>query len=416
MLQHGPDALVEVLDEQDQLDPHQRLPPQRGLVRGLVQALAQAGQDVAQAEGELGRVGADADQGQADVAVPGGGVGGVEVAQDVGDVRDDLCRGRDLGEGGEHVEEALGDLGAEEGLLPGDVEDGDGYGAIEGRVVLERFALIVVYDLVLGQRRQPQSVVVVVVLLIVVVVVELDLVVVVHLLAGQGVLLLGLLLAAAGALLGLHLGQPFHLAAGVLDPQGTLGGAEAAAAHEVAPGAAHVAVGGRAAAGEDPEVGVGGHHAQGAGHGAAPALGGLDFGGIGEVLEPEVLVARVAGDSAFVDGEDAGLGGVLGGDVADLHALAALGAEGIEGLLPLGVGAEVVGVGAGGEDAMLEVTSLLNDCADLILCEYFLFLPFAQLGNGTLQVEAGLLSDGHDYESEDESEGGVVLSFCFSKD
>ncbi|KAJ0160496.1 hypothetical protein CTA2_7855 [Colletotrichum tanaceti] len=375
MLQHRPDALVEVPDEQDQLDPHQRLAPQRLPVRRLVQAAAQARQHLAQAERELRRVRADADEWQADVAVPCRRVGGVLLVHGVDDVRDDLGRGRDLaGEGGEHVEEALGGLRAEEGLLPRDVEDGRRYGAVQRRVVLERPAVLLVQRrrLVLGRHRQPQRVVLVlfVVVLVVVVVVaaavELDLVVVVHLLAGQRVLLLGLLLARA-ALLGLHLGQPLHLAAGVLDPQGALGGAEAAAAHEIAPGAAHVAVGGGAAAGKDPEVGVGGHHAQGGGHGAAPALRGLDVGRVGEVLEPEVLAAGVPADGALVDGEDARLARVLRDDVADLHALAALGAEGLEGVLPLGVGAEVFGFGAGGEDAVLEVAALLDDGANLIL-------------------------------------------------
>ncbi|GJD00028.1 hypothetical protein ColKHC_08853 [Colletotrichum higginsianum] len=163
--------------------------------------------------------------------------------------------------------------------------------------------------------------------------------------------------------------------AGVLDPQGALGRAEAAAAHEVAPRAAHVAVGGGAAAGKDPEVGVGGHHAQGGGHGAAPALRGLDIGRVGEVLEPKVLAPGVPADGALVDGEDARLARVLGDDVADLHALAALGAEGLEGVLPLGVGAEVVGFGAGGEDAVLEVAALLDDGADLILGELDIALP-----------------------------------------
>ncbi|KZL63230.1 hypothetical protein CI238_07415, partial [Colletotrichum incanum] len=405
MFQHSPDTLIEVLDKQDQLDPHQRLALQRRLVRSLVQTLAQPRQNIAQTKSELGRVGADADQGQTDVAVPRRGVGEVLLPHRVDDVRDDLGHGRDLDERRKHVEEALGNLGVEEGLLPRDIEDGNRYGAVQGRVILERLAVLLVHYLLLARHGQPQDVVLILVLVFVVV--ELDLILVIHLLASQGVLLLGLLLAPT--LLSLHLGQPFHLAPRVLDPQLALGRAETAPAHEVASCATHVAVGGGPPARKDPEVGVGGHHAQGAGHGAAPALRGLDIGRVGEVFEPELLTTRMSADSALVDGEDARLARVLGGDVADLHALAALGAKGLEGLLPFRVGAEVVGVGAGGEDAVLKVAALLDDCANLILCKDFLFLPFAQLGNGTLQVEAGLVSDSHICVVEDEGGSGL----CF---
>ncbi|KAF3798616.1 Thymocyte nuclear protein 1 [Colletotrichum gloeosporioides] len=357
-LQHGLDALVQVLDEQDHLDPHQALAAQRLLVRGLVQTLTQPRQHVAQTQRELGRVGADADQRQTDVAVPRRGVGCVKRAHGLHNIVDDLLEARDLGEGGKHVEETLGDVGGEEGLLAGDVEDGHGYGAVHGRVVLELRGGVLVDDLLAGDGQ-----VVAVLVLLVLLVAETDLVVVVHLLARQGVRVL-LLPAAA---LRVHLGQPLHLAARVLDPQRALGRAEPAPAHEVPPRAAHVAVLSGAAAGVDPQVGVGGHHAQGGGHGAAPALGGLDVLGVGEVLEPEVLAGGVAGDGAVVDGEDAGLGGVLGVDVADLHAPAALLAQGVEGGFPFRVGGEVGGVGARGEDAVFEVASFLDDCADFLL-------------------------------------------------
>lgn len=243
-----------------------------------------------------------------------------------------------LAEGGKHEEEALSDVGLVKGLLSGYVKDGHGYGAVEGRVGGELLGGRLVNDLGLGGGGGlGQDDAVLVLGVFVVAVVEAQLVVVGRAAGGDG--LLGLALA----LLVLHADEPLHLAAGVLDPEGAVGGAEAAAAHEEAAGGGHVAVLGGAAAGHDPEVGVGGHHAQGVGHGLAPALRGLDVGRVGEVLAPERAAAGVAADAALIDAEDAALAGVARGEVSDLEALAAFRSQGLEGLLPLCVGGPVVG-------------------------------------------------------------------------
>lgn len=107
-------------------------------------------------------------------------------------------------------------------------------------------------------------------------------------------------------------------------------------------------------------------HAQRAGDDAAPPLSGLDAGGEVEVGAPEGDAARVLEDGALKDAEGARLGGVRVG-VVDVEAPAALGAEPLEGPLPVDVGEEVGWFGAGGEDLVLEIGPFVDEGADFVL-------------------------------------------------
>ncbi len=363
VLQHCPDTLVKTLDGQALVDPRLRLAHQRLAIRRRGELLHDPRQRLPKPPGEVGRERADARDRLADEAAGRGrvlGELGLERGEDV--LRDARVDGGLLAERGEHEEEALGDVGRVKGLLAGNVKDGHGDGAVEGRVRGELPGGRLVNDLGLGLGglRQDDAVLV---LALVLAVVDAQLVVLGRPARRNG------LFRLAPALLVLHLGEPLHLAARVLDPEAVVGGAEAAAAHEEAAGGGHVAVVRGAAAGDDPEVGVGGQHAQRARHRLAPALRRLDAGRVGKVLSPERAAARMTAGAALVDAEHAALAGVRRAQVPDLEALAALGPERLEGLLPLRVRGPVVGSVAGGEDLVLILVSFLDNGADFVLQE-----------------------------------------------
>ncbi len=390
VLQHRLDALIQSLDRQALVDPRLRLAHQRGAIRRRGELLGEARQRLAQAAGEVGRARADAGNGRADEAAGRGRVRGELRGERVEDVLRDARVDGQLAERGEHEEEALGDVGLVKGLLARNVKDGHGDGAVEGRVAggeLPGGRFVNDVDLGSGGRFGEEDTVLI--LALVVAVVDAQLVVIRSPLSrGQ------YLFRLAPALLVLHPGEPLHLAAGVLDPEAVVGGAEAAAAHEEAAGGGHVAVGGGAAAGHDPQVGVGGQHAQRVRHGAAPALRGLDAGRVGEVLAPERAAARVAADAALVDAEHAALARVRRRQVPDLEALAALGPQRLEGLLPLRVGGPVVGGVAGGEDLVFILVSFLDNGADFVLQEKGKVRGLAEgeLGRGWLDAQRTLVN------------------------
>lgn len=85
-----------------------------------------------------------------------------------------------------------------------------------------------------------------------------------------------------------------------------------------------------------------------------PPLGSLDLGREIEVGEPQPQVSRVARHGSLEDGEGARLRRVGGGG-ADAQPLAAGGAQGVEGLLPCGVGEEVFYPRPGPEDEVFVV-------------------------------------------------------------
>lgn len=107
-------------------------------------------------------------------------------------------------------------------------------------------------------------------------------------------------------------------------------------------------------------------HTDSLGDNPAPSLRGLDLGGKVEVGDPERDAAGVFHDGALEDAEDAGLGGA-GVGTTDLETFAALGAETVHGTFPLDVGEEVGGLGARGEDEVLEVGAFGDEGADFIL-------------------------------------------------
>ena len=72
-------------------------------------------------------------------------------------------------------------------------------------------------------------------------------------------------------------------------------------------------------------------------------------------------------DASVVDLEDAALARMARGEVAQAQAGAALYAEGVEGLLPAGVGRVVGGEVPLCEDAVLEIISLLDYRAEFLL-------------------------------------------------
>jgi len=74
----------------------------------------------------------------------------------------------------------------------------------------------------------------------------------------------------------------------------------------------------------------------------------------------------VLDDGALEDAKGAGVAGVRRGR-AHVEAAAALGAQAVEGALPVDVGEEVGGLGARGEDQVFVVGALGDEGADLFL-------------------------------------------------